>query len=506
MPASTSAPAPSRSHAKPLIVLGLIITLGFSAIFGFLQLDSRDQARERARLAAYNVIAAMASEIDRNLELYDLSLQGVLEGLRVPGLAKLNPEVRQLVLFDRAATAKDMGSIFVLDKHGNVIIDSRTLTPQRHNYAQDDFFKSQIQRIGNGPYVSRPWIGPDGEYVVAISRRLTDADGAFNGAVVGTLRLSYFEKMFAKVNLGSQDALTLIRDDGTLIMRSPFQQQMIGRSLTRTSIFQRGATFPSGSFESTASIDGVRRLYVFQAVGDQPLTLSYGTSLDSIYTPWFEKTWRIGLLMLALCAINFALFALLIRALKRRSDAERQLSIVATTDGLTKLLNRRCLDEMLLTEWSRALEAQRAMALLMIDADKFKEYNDQFGHQAGDAALLAIAQCIATNTEGTGGVSARYGGEEFVVMLRGASAAEAVELGENIRASIAALRADQQGRPDSTPTVSVGVASLIPRQGLLPRDLVRAADGALYEAKRKGRDRVETAPRFAIAGAQRAVA
>src|SRR5277367_4391023 len=155
MPASASPPAPSRSDAKPLIVLGLIITLGFSAIFGFLQFDSRDQARERARLAAYNVIAAMASEIDRNLELYDLSLQAVVEGLRGPGLAKLNAEVRQLVLFGRAATAKDMGSIFVLDKHGTVIIDSRTLTPQPHNFAQDDFFKSQIQRIGSGPYVSR---------------------------------------------------------------------------------------------------------------------------------------------------------------------------------------------------------------------------------------------------------------------------------------------------------------------------------------------------------------
>ena len=141
MPASTSPPAPSRSDAMPLIVLGLIITLGFSAIFGFLQLDSRDQARERARLAAYNVIAAMASEIDRNLELYDLSLQAVVEGLRVPGLAKLNTEVRQLVLFDRAATAKDMGSIFVLDKHGTVIIDSRAPTPQPYNFAQEDFFK-----------------------------------------------------------------------------------------------------------------------------------------------------------------------------------------------------------------------------------------------------------------------------------------------------------------------------------------------------------------------------
>jgi diguanylate cyclase (GGDEF)-like protein len=210
--------------------------------------------------------------------------------------------------------------------------------------------------------------------------------------------------------------------------------------------------------------------------------------------------------MLGACAINFALFVLLISALKRRGEAERQLSIVARTDSLTKLLNRRCLDEMLDREWRRALNTESAMALLMIDADGFKNYNDQFGHQAGDAALLAIAQCIATTTRDTGGVSARYGGEEFVVMLPGATAAEAAKLAENIRASVAALRADQQGRPDSTPTVSVGVASLVPRQGLLPRDLIKAADAALYEAKRKGRDRIETAPRPVVAAEYRAVA
>ncbi|HUC51580.1 MAG TPA: sensor domain-containing diguanylate cyclase [Xanthobacteraceae bacterium] len=506
MPPSDLSPAPVRNYTKSLVALGLIVTLGFSAVFGFVQWESRDQARERARLAAYNIVAAMASEIDRNLELYDLSLQAVVEGLKLPSLGKLSPEIRQLVLFDRAATAKDMGSIFVLDKRGTVIIDSRTLTPRPDNYSQYDFFKSQERRRGAGPYVSRPWIAPDGEYVIAISRRLSDANGNFNGVVAGTLHLSYFRKMFAKVNMGEGDALTLMRDDGTLIMRSPFQPELVGRSLANASVFQRGATFPSGSFESVAGIDGVKRFYVFKTVGDRPLKLSYGTAVAAIYAPWAEKAWRIGLLMLVLCAINLALIVLLIRALKRRSEAEYQLSIVATTDGLTSLVNRRRLDEMLHIEWSRALNCGHPMAFLMIDADGFKNYNDQFGHQAGDAALLAISQCIATTTQGSGGVSARYGGEEFVVMLPGAATAEAAKLAENIRASIAALRADQQGRPDSTPTVSIGVASLVPRQGLLPRDLVKAADAALYEAKRKGRDRVETAPRLGMAAEQRAVA
>src|SRR5581483_1041909 len=145
MPASDLTPAPVRNYAKALIALGLTVTFGFSVVFGFVQWESRDQARERARLAAYNIIAAMASDIDRNLELYDLSLRAVVDGLKLPELPKLSPEIRQLVLFDRAATAKDMGSILVLDKHGTVIIDSRTLTPARYNYSQYDFFKSQVR-------------------------------------------------------------------------------------------------------------------------------------------------------------------------------------------------------------------------------------------------------------------------------------------------------------------------------------------------------------------------
>ena len=480
-----------KNYVRPLIALGVIVTLGFSAIVASVMWESRDQERERARLAATNVIAAMSSEIDRNLELYDLSLQAVVEGLKLPALSKLTPELRQLVLFDRAATAKDMGSIFVLDKNGTVTTDSRTLTPKPYNYADRDFFKSQIDGLGDGPYLSRPFIAPNGEYVIAISRRLTDANGAFAGVVVGTLRLSYFHKMFLKLKLGENDAITLVRDDGSLLMRSPFRIDAIGRNLADNSIFDRAVAYPSGSFESVAQIDGVKRLYAFQHVGDQSIYLIYGTSLDSIYSPWQQRAWRIGLIMLLVGATNITLFMFLIRALKRRGEAEYQLSIIAKTDGLTRLCNRRHLDTLFDAAWARAMSASASVALLMIDADHFKTYNDQFGHQAGDAALLAIADCIAHSTRNSANISARYGGEEFAVLMPDASLADALFLAKHIQTNIATLRADQQGRPDSTPTISIGAGSVVPREGLLPRDLIAAADAALYLAKHKGRNRTE---------------
>ena len=488
---------PTRKHspAKRLVALGLMVTIGFLGIIGIVLWESRDRDREQARQAASNVIATISSEIERNLELYDLSLQSVVDGVKLPGMWHLSPEMRQLVLFDRAATAKDMGSIFVLDKTGTVVLDSRTQTPVADNHAGRDYFKVPAGNPVAGAYLSHPWRNPDGEFLIAISRRLSDADGAFSGVVVGTLRLTYFESMFRKLELSHRDSLTLLRDDGAIVMRAPFSASMIGRNLAATPVFQKIAEYPTGSFEDTAGIDGVQRMYVFQRVGDHPLILNYGAAIDAIYASWRQKAWAVGLLMMALCAINLALVLFLTRALKLRSEAEYQLAIMATTDGLTGLCNRRRLDEMFDLEWRRALRAQTPIALLMIDADHFKAYNDQFGHQAGDAALMAIAHCIRTTTQRAADVSARYGGEEFAILLPDTSTSEAVVLAERIRASLLALRTDQQGRPDSTPTVSIGAASMIPRQGLQPRDLIKAADTALYEAKSNGRNRTEPALR-----------
>jgi diguanylate cyclase (GGDEF)-like protein len=313
--------------------------------------------------------------------------------------------------------------------------------------------------------------------------------------VVGTLHLSYFQKMFSNLRLRDHDSLTLTREDGSVVMRFPFSTSPTIQNFSTSPIFKRLAQYPTGSFEYESTMDHVSRLYVYQRVGEQPLTLNYGASIKAIYANWWQKVTLIGILMLILCGINFALVVFLTRALKLRSDAEHQLSIMATTDGLTGLCNRRRLDEMFELEWRHALRSQTPIALLMIDADHFKPYNDNFGHQAGDIALKAIAHCIASSARRTTDVCARYGGEEFAVLLPDTSTTEAVQLAEQIRKSVIVLRGDQQGRLDSTPTVSIGAASMIPRQGLQPRDLVKAADTRLYEAKSGGRNRTEPAPR-----------
>ena len=218
-------PALKLSYTKRLIALGLTVTIGFFAVLGTVLWDSRERDREQARQAAANLIATISSDIERNLELYDLSLQAVVDGMKIPAFSDLQPEVRQLILFDRAATARDMGSIFVLDKDGSVIIDSRTLTPHQENYSQRDFFVVQKLNPATGLYVSRPWLDDNSEHLIAISRRLFSSDGTFSGAVVGTLRLDYFRRLFEKIKLSGQSAMTLVRDDGSIVMRSPFSSR-----------------------------------------------------------------------------------------------------------------------------------------------------------------------------------------------------------------------------------------------------------------------------------------
>ena len=292
------------------------------------------------------------------------------------------------------------------------------MTPRPENYAKSDFFIVQGNPVPS-LYLSRPWLDGNGEYLIAISRQLSDVDGSFSGAVVGTLRLSYFRNLFGKIKLSDRSAMTLVRDDGSIVMRTPLSNPMIGQSVAAFPLFRKIVSYPSGSLEGVAGIDGVERLYVYQRVGEYPLIISYGLSLDSVYANWRQKAWLIGFLMLALCAINAALIVFLAGAVKRRSEAERQLAITATTDGLTGLCNRRRLDEMLDLEWRRAMRAESPVALLMIDADHFKTYNDQFGHQAGDAALATLAHCIQSTAQRASDVCARYGGEEFAVLLPG---------------------------------------------------------------------------------------
>ena len=473
---------------KRLIALGLTITLGFSSICALVLSDSRNRDRDQARKAAVNIVATISSDVARNFELYSLSLESVVDGLNLPGLMNLSPKVRQMILFDRAASAKDMGSIFTLNKLGNVVLDSRTETPRGDNFASRDFFKVHQGTASAGVFVSTPWRMADGQYVIAISRRLSDANGDFIGVVAGTLRLDYFKKLFQRLEIDPTSSLVLAREDGSIIMRAPYKAELVGRDVSGTAVFKRISESPEGMFEMTAGLDGVKRMYVYQRIGELPLIVSFGQSLDAIHANWWHEVKIIGLLMLGLCATNVALIAFLARALKRRAKAEYDYAVMATIDSLTGLCNRRRFDEAIDLEWRRAQRGKHPISLLMVDADHFKNFNDQFGHQAGDVALKALADCIAAGARRASDLCGRFGGEELAVLLPETTVAEAMVVAETIQARVASLRTLQNGRPDSTPTLSIGVACLMPRTGLEPRDLIRAADDALYQAKAAGRD------------------
>jgi len=182
----------------------------------------------------------------------------------------------------------------------------------------------------------------------------------------------------------------------------------------------------------------------------------------------------------------------LVRKEQELAAANAKLALLSTTDGVTGIGNRRRFDDRLATEWMRCGRHQLPLAVILIDIDHFKLYNDHYGHLAGDECLRRVAQLLQGTIRRADEVAARYGGEEFVLLLPDVPLPEAVTVAERCMASLreAALA---HPRSPTAPyiTASMGIASLVPRPGTSSDTLVHAADAALYRAKYGGRNRFE---------------
>lgn len=179
---------------------------------------------------------------------------------------------------------------------------------------------------------------------------------------------------------------------------------------------------------------------------------------------------------------------------ERTAELERsnqQLAALSSTDALTGLANRRRFDEAWTEEWQRAARQGAALALVLIDVDHFKAYNDHYGHQAGDECLRRVAAVLAGEARRAGELVARYGGEEFVVVLPGADAGTARDFAERLRTAVEAEAMPHAHSPAApVVTISMGVAAGQPRHEADAEALLKEADVALYHAKRRGRNQV----------------
>ena len=365
-------------------------------------------------------------------------------------------------------------------------------------------------------------------------------DGSMNGVILAAINLQWIGALAGTATQTPAASVVLLDDSGTLLAASADEESLIGKQFSGEALAREMLANDEGTV-TTKGFDGIRRIFAYVRV---PWTeASLGVGLDeSAVLAGINRDLGIAYLQLGL----FGIFVLLvvwfggeqfivrpIRSLVRtaarfgRGDlhvratqeswiaefeplavalddmasklaareeelriANQHLEELASLDGLTGLANRRGFDRRLEQEWQCAVESRKPIALMMIDIDHFKLYNDRYGHVAGDTCLRSVGETLSLVTLETAVLVARYGGEEFGLLLPGLDLDRANELAEEARRSVEDLLITHAESPFGHVTVSVGVEAMVPDMGLPSAHLVEAADSALYVAKRRGRNRV----------------
>ena len=486
-----------RFHAvRTWMVLGVLAPMGMLTASGLMLLELRQDAWDKAEQTSKNLLQVLERDIARNVEMYDLSIQAAVDNLRALGVDALSPALRQLILFDRAATARDMGVMIVIDEHGDIVADLAAVPPRKGNYADRDYFQAHKARAGLGLFIGHPLVSRlTGERMLPFSRRIAKPDGTFGGVVLGSVKLSYFTGLFSQIDLGRDGAINLYLRDGTRIMRHPYAETDIGVNIAGAATFEGFLRARSGSFVKISVRDGVQRHYSFTRVGDLPLILNVALSTSEIEAAWRVKALIIGSIVLVLCCVTIALSLLFGRELRRREAVQAELERISLMDALTRLPNRRAFEIAGALAWEEARRNGKPLSLLIVDADHFKRFNDRYGHQVGDAVLQGLARCLSTGVHRPHDLVCRVGGEEFAILLPDTDQAGALRIAEKIHTEVSTLAIGSAGIGAGAVTVSIGLASTGPigTQITALMDLYRLADGALYKAKAGGRNQTRCA-------------
>ena len=476
------------------VALSVLAPLGMLAMCGLMLLDLRRDAWDKAEQTSRNLLQVVERDIARNVEIIDLSLQAVVDNLREPETLAASPRARQMILFDRAATARDLGVMLVLDENGDSVLDAAALPARKVNNADRDYFQAHKARSDLGLYISKPLVSRlTGAPIVVLSRRIDKPDGSFGGVVLGSLKLSYFSRLFDRIGLGRDGAINLYLREGTRVVRHPYTEADVGVNIAGTPNFDRFVREGSGAFVGTSVRDGLERHYAFTQVGAFPLVLNVALSTREIEAEWRVKAFGITAVVLVLCGLTIALSLLFGRELRRRAEMHAEMARLSRTDALTGLANRRRFEHALARAVEDARRTGKPLSLLVVDADHFKRCNDTYGHAVGDEVLKGLARCLAASVHRPGDLACRVGGEEFAVLLPGTDEGGALSVAREVHAQVSRLTVSSAGIAAGAVTVSIG-AAVGPGDGAgAAQDLYRRADTALYEAKAGGRNQTRRA-------------
>ncbi len=616
---------PAHQRLAPERLARVFVLLVGSSILGVaawhVQL-ARDLALQDGRTEAASLARSLAEQAHATVEAAGIVTADLVERLEHDGASSAAAGRLHGYMAARVAAASPVRDLVVCRADGGLLSSSASAALLGCDWAREALaFHST--RADRGVYIGPPLQEPtSGRWMLNVSRRFDQPDGAFAGVALATIDLDELAAFYRSFDIGAHGAVTLASDDGILLVRVPARPDLIGRSLAGNGFLtDRRGHDPAADARATSQVDGIVRWTSFRRVNAYPLVVFAGLSEQDILAGWWQSActtmavscavalalgllgWRfadrirwqrlaegsahrneeqfrlladngtdlitqfgpdrqctyvspaserlLGYLPEELigCDANEAVhpddlqvftanrdtlfgygeappvsyrarrkdgsfvwveaagrkladgpnFVIAIRDVTQRKEIEaqlhqanNQLQRLTMLDGLTGIANRRCFDTALQKEVRRATRAELPLALLMIDVDHFRLFNDLHGHSAGDTCLRAIANAIGGQMHRPADLAARYGGEEFAVVLPETGEAGALALAQRVREAVRSLGIAHRGNPGGIATVSVGVATAwsLREQGQSAQDLVAMADKALLQAKAAGRDRV----------------
>ncbi len=583
---------------------------------------ARDLKLQDGRTEAASLARSLAEHAHATVEAASVVTADLVERLEHDGASDAAAGRLRGYMAARVAAAAPVQDLVICRTGGGLLASSPSAALLGCDWGREAlaFHSAHADRgVHIGPPLQEP---TSGQWMLNVSRRFDQPDGAFAGIALATIDLDKLASFYRSFDIGAHGAVTLASGDGSLLVRVPARPDLIGRSLAGNGFLTDGRGHdPAADTRAISQVDGVVRWTSFRRVNAYPLVVFASLSEQDLLAGWWQNACAA---MAAACAVALALgllgwrlsdrigrlrlagdsvrrddeqFRLLtdhgtdlitqfgpdrlrtfvspaserllgylpeeligcdaydavhpddlqvftanldtlfgygeappISYRARRKDgsfiwveaagrklpdapnyvittrdatqrkeveaqlhqANDQLQQLVMLDGLTGIANRRCFDAALQTEVRRAARAELPLALLMIDLDHFKAYNDSHGHFAGDTCLRAIAEAIGKQMHRPADLVARYGGEEFAVVLPDTGAAGALALAHRLHEAMRGLRIAHRGNPGGVMTVSIGVAAVWPLrdEGQSSQDLIAMANRALHQAKAAGRDRV----------------
>lgn len=494
---------------RMLIVFLAVIGSAVLLATGWVVLNTWDRMVNETQNDARNLSQSLARQSEDSFLQVELTLQELHDRIALVGLdAERQNNLRNL-LVERKSSLPQLHGLFIYDSKGNWVVTSEgTVLPQRNN-SDRAYFRYHQQNPGNGVHISeviRSRI--NGDLIIPISMRLNNLDGSFRGVLLGTVRVDYFRQIFGYYNLGDRGLIALLSHEGNVLYARPFPDSTINHNISKSPLFTNLLkTAPDGTATYKAALDGVERIFGYATLKRYPLVVAVGYDRKALLHAWFADLLVYLILCCSLLTIVFALGYFLLRNLSQniRDQAEltrvrdqltamnRTLQTLALVDSLTGLANRRQFDLYLDRCLERATKLRKPLALLMIDVDSFKRFNDTYGHLAGDECLKRVGDALQHVSHRSDDMITRYGGEEFAVILPGSNQEGALRFAESAIAAIAALAIPHENsdHPARIVTISIGLHVMEDGEAEDRRQtLIGQADKALYHAKTTGKNRV----------------